>query len=131
MKSQETLAIWHKCIEERDMSLLDSILHDDVVFYSPVIFRPQHGKALTSMYLQGASMVLNKKTFVYTKEVVNENHLFLEFECTVDDILINGIDMITLNDDGKIIEFKVMMRPMKAIFLMKEKMAALLEAMKS
>ena len=130
MKSKETLAIWHRCVRERDMSNLEKILDDEVVFYSPILFKPQEGKFLTGLYLTGASMVFGQESFKYVKEVVNDQYFMLEFESQVEDVFINGIDIITLNEEGKIIEFKVMIRPYKAVDKLKEKMAIVLAQMK-
>lgn len=101
---------------------------DDVVFYSPVVHTPQNGKMITSMYLTAAVQVFGNETFRYVREVVGESDAVLEFETEIDGIAVNGVDLIKWNSDGKIIEFKVMVRPLKGINIIHEKMAAMLAA---
>lgn len=123
---QETLAIWHQCVESQDPSLLDQILAEDCVFISPVVHTPQLGRDVTKLYLSGAVAILGNE-FHYVKEVVSGNHAVLEFNSEVDGVLVNGVDIMTFNDEGKICEFKVMVRPLKAINLVHAKMKAMLE----
>ena len=78
------------------------------------------------MYLSAAFVVLCNDTFKYVREVVNETDTFLEFEVEIDGILVNGIDMISWNSEGKITSFKVMLRPLKAVNLIHQKMGELL-----
>lgn len=109
---------WHRLIEERNPAGLDEILADDVVFHSPVVHTPQQGKALTKLYLSAAIMVLGGNEFEYVREVIGESDAVLEFTAEVDGILINGVDMVHWNEDGKIDDFKVMIRPLKAVNLL-------------
>lgn len=117
---------WHQIIFNQDTAKLSAVLADDVVFYSPVVHTPQKGKQLTFMYLSAAFVVFFNDTFKYVREVVNETETLLEFEVEIDGILVNGIDMITWNDEGKITSFKVMLRPLKAVNLMHQKMGEML-----
>jgi hypothetical protein len=117
------ITAWHKIVEERDMSGLSAILADEVVFHSPVIHTPQVGKALTIMYLSAAAGLLLNGTFRYVREVVGPEDAVLEFVSEIDGIMINGVDLIKWDADGKIIEFKVMIRPLKAIETIRQKMA--------
>jgi hypothetical protein len=106
------------------------------------VFTPQEGKAITKLYLQAAGQTLpgekrssgsstnDEKSFRYIKEVMSGNTAVLEFETYVDGKYVNGIDMITCNDTGKIIEFKVMIRPLQAINLVHKQMGEMLERMK-
>jgi hypothetical protein len=121
---------WHSLIKQHDDDLLNNLLHDDVVFHSPVVFTPQRGKFLTFMYLKAASHVLGGGSFHYTKEVVSGQHAMLEFDTMIDDTKVNGIDIITFDEMGKIIEFKVMVRPLQAVNKIHQKMSEMLEAMK-
>jgi hypothetical protein len=105
-------------IEERDASALDDVLADDAVFHSPVVHTPQEGKGLTKLYLTAAIMVLGGSDFTYVREVVNDSDAVLEFTAEVNGIHINGVDMIHWNADGKIDDFKVMIRPLKAVNLL-------------
>lgn len=125
----EGLARWHTAIEQQDTSLLSDMLADDAVFYSPVVFAPQEGKALTFMYLSAAFHVLAGEHFHYAAQYQSENGAVLEFKTLIDGIEINGVDIITWNDEGKISEFKVMLRPLKAVNKIHEMMAAMLQKM--
>lgn len=120
------LANWHQVISSQNKEKLSAILADDVVFHSPVVHKPQKGKQITFMYLSAAFVVLCNETFKYVREVENETETLLEFNVEIDGILINGIDMISWNDEGKIIDFKVMIRPLKAVNIIHQKMGELL-----
>jgi hypothetical protein len=122
----EVLATWHEILEQGDLSRLDEILAEDCVFLSPVVHTPQEGRELTRFYLTGAFSVFND-SFHYVKEVVSGNHAVLEFVCEVEGLVINGVDIMTFNEAGKIVEFKVMIRPLKAVNLLHAKMKAMLE----
>jgi hypothetical protein len=114
----ETLRTWHRAVKEKDSGALDDLLADDVVFHSPVVHTPQKGKALTKLYLSAAFMLLGNDTFAYVREVVGESDAMLEFTVEVQGIHVNAVDMIRWNADGQIVDFKVMIRPLKAINLM-------------
>ncbi|WP_308367740.1 MULTISPECIES: nuclear transport factor 2 family protein [unclassified Microbulbifer] len=103
-------------------------LPEDVVFYSPVVHRPQAGKAITAQYLAVALHVFFNETFKYVREVVGPRDAVLEFQVELEEITVNGVDMIKWNDDGRIVEFKVLIRPLKAINLIHQKMASMLRA---
>lgn len=117
---------WHNVVRTRDASGLGELLADDVVFYSPVVHTPQVGKAITSVYLSAAVQVFGNESFRYVREIIGESDAVLEFETEIDGITVNGVDMIKWNADGKITEFKVMIRPLKAINLIPEKMGEML-----
>lgn len=123
---QNALETWHNIIRTRDASGLSELLADDVVFYSPVVHTPQIGKAITTMYLSAALHVFGNESFRYVREVVGESDAVLEFETEIDGIIVNGVDMIKWNSGGKITEFKVMLRPLKAINIIHQKMGELL-----
>ena len=122
------LAQWHAIAQSRDAAALDALLADDVVFVSPVVHKPQVGKALTKAYLAAALSVLGNETFRYVGEWTGENSAVLEFVTIVDGIEINGADFIAWNEAGRIVRFKVMVRPLKAINLLHQLMAARLAA---
>jgi hypothetical protein len=143
---EKTVENWHKLLRGELEGGLDAILADDVVFYSPIVFSPQQGKALAKMYLEaafatlagdsdtdsgGASEAKESKKFRYAKEVLSGNHAILEFETHVAGKYINGVDIITCDDAGLITEFKVMVRPLQAVNLLHEQMAAMLEKMQA
>jgi len=132
---------WHLHMKGKLDGGLDELIHDDCVFYSPVVFTPQKGKELTKMYLGAAGNTFNTDSegnptstkdspFKYTKEILCGDHAVLEFESEIEGKYINGVDIITWNDEGKIIEFKVMIRPLQAVNMLHQKMQAMLESMK-
>lgn len=118
----KTIESWHEVVKTRDMQALAQLLAGDVVFVSPVMHTPQRGKAITLAYLQAATQVLNNASFRYLNQWFNADSAVLEFACTVEGIEINGIDMIHWNADGHIVQFKVMVRPLKAINKLHEMM---------
>lgn len=120
------IAQWHDIVRTRDVALLDELLAEDVVFYSPVVHTPQVGKAITAMYLKAAMHVFGNESFRYVREVAGESDAVLEFETEIDGITVNGVDMLRWNAEGRITEFKVMVRPLKAINLIHELMGRML-----
>ena len=127
--SHPTLEAWHRMIEERNASALDEVLAEDAVFHSPVVHTPQRGKPLTKLYLSAAIMVLGGSNFRYVREVIGESDAVLEFTAELDGIHINGVDMIHWNADGQIDDFKVMVRPLKAVNLLHQLMGQMLQRM--
>ncbi|MBB4854844.1 ketosteroid isomerase-like protein [Mycobacteroides chelonae] len=124
----DVVETWHGIISGANPEALTDLLAEDAVFYSPVVFTPQQGKQVTAMYLLAAFATLagSDNDFHYVKEVLDGNTAALEFESTVDGTYMNGVDIITCDDAGKIVEFKVMIRPLQAINLLHEKMRAAL-----
>jgi len=120
------LELWHEIMDSRDPSRIGEIIADDCVFWSPVVHTPQEGKDITVLYLSAAMHVFNE-SFEYVKKIVDGPHAVLEFTCEMDGIHVNGIDMMTFNDDGQITEFKVIVRPLKAVNMLHAKMKAMLE----
>ena len=121
-----TVELWHEISRGREMDRLEEVLAENCVFMSPVVHTPQKGRELTRAYLTAAFGVFND-SFRYVKEVVTPQHAVLEFVCDLDGIVINGVDIMTFDDAGKIVEFKVMVRPLKAVNLLHAKMKAMLE----
>jgi hypothetical protein len=122
------LASWHQLVQDRSLKGLDALLSEQVVFHSPVVHTPQVGKAITLQYLTAAFQVFFNESFRYTREVVGANEAVLEFQVEIDAISVNGVDILRWDERGQIVEFKVMLRPLKAINLIHAQMAALLEA---
>lgn len=142
---------WHDHLRGRLPGGLDELLADDVVFYSPIVYTPQAGKALTTLYLEAAGQTLpgdgatstlggadpdgaepadaKAGRFRYTKQVLAGDTAVLEFETTVAGKYVNGVDIIRCDDAGKIVEFRVMIRPLQAIDLVHEQMRAMLATM--
>ena len=118
---------WHRLVASRDGEALYDILDADVVFESPVVHAPQTGRAITLIYLKAALLVLNNDKFRYLGEWFAQDSAVLEFVTEIDGITINGVDMIRWNADGRIVSFKVMVRPLKAINLLHQMMARALQ----
>ena len=134
---------WYEVMKSNDMDKLDELLAEDVVFYSPVVYTPQKGKDITKMYLMAAGGVFgegtkdtmsdsneSKSNFKYIKEIIGEKSALLEFESEMDGIYVNGVDVISWNEQEKITEFKVIVRPLQAVNMLHQKMQAMLENMK-
>ena len=126
-----TIEAWHRLVKTRNPAGLDDLLADDAVFLSPIVHSPQCGKLLTKWYLHAAFEVFFNDSFRYVRELTGENDAMLEFETTIDGILVNGVDLIKWDAAGKIVEFKVMIRPLKAINLIHERMGAMLKALQA
>ncbi|MDQ2778208.1 MAG: nuclear transport factor 2 family protein [Pseudomonadota bacterium] len=119
---------WHAIVQSRDPSGLDALLAPDAVFVSPIVHSPQRGRAVPRAYLAAALQVFGNPSFRYVREIHSASDAMLEFETEIDDVLVNGVDLLKWNDAGQIVEFKVMIRPLKAVNLIHERMAALLTA---
>jgi SnoaL-like domain len=124
----QAIATWHELVRSRNTQGLASLLADEVVFHSPVVHTPQAGKAVTTQYLAAAFHVFFNETFRYVREIIGSHDAMLEFQVEIDGISVNGVDIIKWNDERRIVEIKVMIRPLKAINLIHQKMAAMLQA---
>lgn len=124
------LETWHRMVRSSDPSGLPALLADDVVFHSPVVHSPQRGRSVTVLYLTAAFRVFFNPSFRYVREIVGPSDAMLEFETEIDGVLVNGVDLIKWNDADQITEFKVMLRPLKAINLIHARMGAMLEAIR-
>jgi hypothetical protein len=118
---------WHAIVKSRDTRGLGELLADEAIFESPVVHSPQIGKAITQKYLNAAMSVLSNGTFEYLNEWYGGTSAVLEFQCSCDGVVINGVDIIEWNADGKISRFKVMVRPLKAINALHEMMGKMLQ----
>ncbi len=146
---EEVVGKWHAFLRGELAGGLAELLDDDVVFYSPIVFTPQEGRELTTMYLTAATHALPGDAsgdggsakpkvagadgwdgrFRYAKQVLAGDTAVLEFETTVQGKYVNGVDIIRCNDDGRIVEFRVMVRPLQAVELVHAQMKAMLESM--
>ena len=140
---ETTIERWHRHLRGELPGGLDELLHDDVVFYSPVVFTPQRGKAITKLYLTAAQAtfpgdsVADGKTrggpsqgsFRYVKQILSGNQAALEFETRMDGKVVNGVDLITCDAEGRIVEFKVMIRPLQAVNAVHARMKSMLESL--
>lgn len=136
---------WHKHLRGQLLGGLDELLDENVTFYSPVVYTPQKGRELTKLYLNAAGNTLggeapaqagsgdadasNSGTFRYTKQILSGNQAVLEFESTVDGKYINGVDIFECNDEGKLVELRVMVRPLQAVNAIHQQMGAMLKKM--
>ena len=121
---------WHAIAEARDVAGLDALLAEEAIFESPVVHTPQVGKAITTRYLAAAFKVLNNEAFHYPNQWFGDRSAVLEFATEIDGIQINGVDLIRWNDAGQITDFKVMVRPLKAVNMLHQQMGAMLERLK-
>ncbi len=138
---EQVVAKWHAYLSGDLPGGLDDLLDDDVVFYSPIVFTPQRGREITSLYLRAAGQTFagtdssgkrdsdSGERFRYTKNVISGDTAVLEFETTMEGKYVNGVDIIRCNDEGQIIEFRVMIRPLQAVNLVHQQMAAMLDSM--
>ncbi|WP_379922984.1 nuclear transport factor 2 family protein [Erythrobacter sp. R86502] len=125
----EGLARWDSYMHGgHDPATLSALLADNAVFHSPVVHTPQTGKAVVMAYLVAAAQVLGNTSFRYVRRLVDGDQAMLEFETVINGIHVNGVDIITFDDDGQISDFKVMVRPLKAINMVWETMGAQLAA---
>lgn len=129
---EQTLAKWHRFVAGELPGGLDELLAEDVVFHSPVVFTPQKGREITKVYLNAAAETLGGPdgNFHYTKEVVSGRHAVLEFEAEVEGKWVNGVDILSFDAEGRIREFRVMVRPLQAVNVLHRQMAAMLERLK-
>jgi hypothetical protein len=141
------IARWHACLRGELHGGLDSLLHPDCVFLSPIVFTPQRGRDITKLYLAAAGSALAGASidaghgtptdgtptveagspFRYVKQILDGHQAMLEFETELDGKYVNGVDIITCDDDGMITEFKVMIRPLQAIDAVHGQMRAALD----
>jgi hypothetical protein len=136
---------WHKHLKGQLPGGLDELLDENVTFYSPVVYTPQEGREITKLYLSAAGNTLggeepaqaglgdadsaNSGTFRYTKQILSGNQAVLEFESTIDGKYINGVDIFECNDEGKLVELRVMVRPLQAVNAIHQQMGAMLKKM--
>jgi len=140
---EKVIENWHQHLKGELEGGLDALLADDVVFYSPVVFTPQKGKDVTKLYLNAAANTFDgakeseaggeqkRGPFHYTKEVMSGSTAVLEFETEMGGKYVNGVDIITCNAEGQIVEFRVMLRPLQAVNLVHQQMGATLAKMSS
>ncbi len=126
--AQLGLSRWHQALAGRDPKALPALIAAEAVFHSPVVHTPQVGRALVAGYLGAAFHVLGSGPFRYVRELVGHDQAVLEFETELDGTLVNGIDWIRWDAAGQIVDFKVLLRPARALSVVQARMAALLEA---
>jgi hypothetical protein len=119
---------WHQIVMAQDAAALNDFLADDAVFYSPIVHTPQRGKQLVIRYLSAALRVFFNPSVRVLRKIVGPSDGMFEFETQIDGITVNVADILSWNEAGRVVEFKVMVRPLKAIQLTQQRMAAMLEA---
>jgi hypothetical protein len=122
------ITLWHQAVSQKDLGAFEDILDDAAVFQSPAVHAPQAGKALVAGYLRAALAVLNTDSFRYVDEWFGERSAVLEFAVTLDGVDIEGVDIIRWNEAGRVTNFKVMVRPLKALNTVVALMGAQLKA---
>jgi hypothetical protein len=122
------VTVWHEAVVKNDLTAFEALVTDEAIFESPALHNPQVGKAMVSMYLRGALLVLNNGSFRYIEEWISERSAVLEFEAIVDGLRVNGVDIIRWNDEERVTSFKVMVRPYKGLTALMAAMKKLLEA---
>ena len=125
--THQGLTEWHELATAPNPERLAALVAEDAVFHSPVVHSPQEGRQLVVMYLSAAAATLGQGQFRYVRELIDGANVMLEFTCVLDGIQVNGVDIITFDEAGKIIDFKVMIRPIKAVNKVWEMMAAQLQ----
>ncbi|HTN49002.1 MAG TPA: nuclear transport factor 2 family protein [Burkholderiaceae bacterium] len=123
----DTVGEWDRIVRERDGTTLAGLLAEDVVFHSPVVHTPQRGRPIVMKILAAAVEVLGNPTFRYVREFRGTDEVVLEFDVTIDGIEVNGVDMIRWDASGRIVDFKVLLRPLQAINLIHRRMAERLQ----
>ena len=129
LNDDHPVARWHRILRERDLADLHTLLHEQAVFHSPVVHTPQVGRTLVVAYLTAAATVITNPTFRYVREIVGSHDALLEFVTELDGVEVNGIDLIRWDDAGRIVDFKVMVRPLKAMQAVQRCMAEALQRM--
>jgi len=121
---------WYEYMDSHNFDILDELLAEEVVFHSPVVHTPQRGKKITKIYLMAAEKVLGGSDFKYTKEIIGNQQIMLEFTNIIEGVTINGVDIVSFNDNNQITEFKVMVRPLQGMQKLHQKMMEMLENFK-
>jgi hypothetical protein len=122
----QQLSLWHKFVETQDAAILDELLAENVQFHSPFVWKPKDGKMMTTVILTTVTQVF--QDFRYIREILDGNTWALEFEAKIGELTLRGVDLIQLNNEGKIIDFEVMVRPANALQTLGLEMGRRLEA---
>lgn len=122
--TKRALEKWHQMINTGDLANLNDLLAEDVVFRSPVAYKPYERKQVVFFILTNVIQVF--ENFTYHREFYTEDgaNVVLEFSADVSGKSLKGIDMIRFNAQGKIIDFEVMIRPMSGLAALAEQMGA-------
>ena len=112
---------WQLSLEKNDPNILYDVLDDSFEFFSPAVFKSKE-KYMGFIYLMAASETFLGKDFSYKRQIIGEDNAVLEFECTINDVAVNGVDLFKWNEDNKFTEMKVMIRTEKALDAVKSEM---------
>ena len=121
----DSLQLWHQFVETQDATILNELLADEVQFHSPFVWKPKDGKVITTIILTTVTQVFQE--FRYVREILDSENWALEFEAKIGDLTLRGVDLIQLNEAGKIIDFEVMVRPANALQILGLEMSKRLE----
>ena len=130
MNQSKGLTLWHQFVENRDPTHLDDFIADNATLHSPVVWTPQKGKKIVIIYLIAACEIIANEHFKYIREVSNDEHTMLEFSTVIDGVSVEGVDMLTFDSEGKLLDIKVMIRPLQAVNIVHQKMGEFLAKMK-
>lgn len=120
---------FREAIEANDHDAIYAMLAEDVVFTSPVAFKPYPGRPITAAILRAVSQVFSD--FHYVREFPSGNDQALVFEAKVGDVSITGCDFLHYNDAGLIDDFMVMVRPLSAAKALADAMGARFEGIQA
>jgi hypothetical protein len=123
---KNSIKLWHQFVATQNSEILQSIMADEVKFHSPFVWKPKEGKLMTIKILETAASIF--EDFRYVREMANESNLALEFEAKIGDLTLRGVDLIEFRDDGKIVDFEVMIRPANALQVLGMEMGKRLQA---
>ncbi|MBI5258069.1 MAG: nuclear transport factor 2 family protein [Burkholderiales bacterium] len=124
----DTLALWRHMVATRDSRDLDAILSDDVAFYSPIVHKPKLGRPVVRAFLSAMFAGFFNDSFRYVREATGPGTAMLEFQLTLDDLAVNGVHILAWDDEGRLVEFKNLLRPFTALDLVARKMGEALQA---
>jgi len=113
-------------VESDDEAAIIALLHDDVEFRSPAVYRPYRGRPAVAHLLHHAKATLGGLT--YLDEMHGERSVALVFRAQVGDKEVEGVDHLTLDEDGRIVTFRVLIRPLSGLIAVAQQMGARLEA---
>jgi hypothetical protein len=127
MKIVNGLDTWHQFVKNSNHDKLVDFIDENAVLYSPIVYKPIKGSFMVGMYLMAAAKIIANPNFKYEREICDTENAFLEFTTEIDGISVEGIDMIKFTKEGKLKEIKVMIRPLKAIHIVHQKMGEYLQ----
>lgn len=120
---------WRAAVDADDHDKISALLADEMTFYSPVIFTPSSDRAYIDAILQFVAESISD--FTYVEEYKQENGAALVFAGKVGELKVEGIDLFKLDDEGRVIELKVMLRPLNTVMLLAQNMKAKFAAMQA